>query len=49
MLEYRIEKLKKELNNMVNEGLGSERVYKLSVKLDRLIVKYYKENNNRIK
>lgn len=49
MLEARIEELKKQLNSMVDKGLNSDRVYRLSVELDRLIVKYYAERRNKLK
>ena len=43
MLNKQILKLREELNNSIINGEDYEVVYKLSVKLDELITKYYKE------
>lgn len=43
MLEARIELLKRKLNRLLEEGAGFERVYGLSVRLDKLITRYYIE------
>ena len=45
VLEERIEALKDRLNALVDTGLDSERVYSLSVEIDNLIVKYYREKD----
>jgi len=44
MLKMQIDGLKEELNRLADNGLDSEQIYKLSVELDRLIVRYYKES-----
>ena len=43
MLNKQILKLREELNNSIINGEDYEVVYKLSVNLDELITKYYKE------
>ena len=43
MLNKQILKLREELNNSIINGENYEVVYKLSVELDELITKYYKE------
>lgn len=47
MLNKQILKLREELNNSIINGEDYEVVYKLSVKLDELITKYYKEEINK--
>lgn len=43
MLNKQILKLREELNNSIINGENYETIYKLSVELDELITKYYKE------
>ncbi|MEG6611921.1 aspartyl-phosphate phosphatase Spo0E family protein [Pseudoclostridium thermosuccinogenes] len=43
MIKSEIEALKRELNCRINEGADFNDVYELSVKLDKLILQYYKE------
>lgn len=43
MLEARINILKRKLDRMVGAGCSFEDVYDLSIKLDKLIVRYYME------
>lgn len=48
MLEARINALKRKLDRMVGAGCSFEDVYSLSVKLDRLITRYYVEKKGRM-
>ncbi len=43
MLNKQILELREELNNSIINGEKYETIYKLSVELDELITKYYKE------
>lgn len=43
MINKQILKLREELNNSIINGEDYEVIYKLSIKLDELIAKYYKE------
>ncbi len=43
MINKEILKLREELNNSIINGEEYEKIYKLSVELDELITKYYKE------
>ena len=43
MLNRQILKLREKLNDSIINGADYEVIYKLSVELDELIVKYYKE------
>ena len=45
MLYKEIEKLRKELNDAIAEKRDYSEIYKLSIEMDELIAKYYKENN----
>jgi hypothetical protein len=45
-MNERIEDLKKDLDNLINENAEYKVIYDLSTKLDELIVKYYKEELN---
>ena len=45
MLDKEIEKLRKELNDAIAEKRDYSEIYKLSIEMDELIAKYYKENN----
>ena len=45
MLNKEILKLREELNNSIINGESYDVIYKLSVKLDELITKYYKEKS----
>lgn len=44
MLDERICKLRDELNLSIVEGKDYEIIYNLSIKLDKLIAEYYKNN-----
>ena len=44
MLDDRICKLRDELNLSIVEGKDYEVIYNLSIKLDKLIAEYYKNN-----
>ena len=46
MLENEIQALQNELNQLLEVNEDYSKVYELSVKLDRLIVQYYKRENN---
>lgn len=43
MINKQILKLREELNNSIINGEDYEVIYKLSIELDELITKYYKE------
>ena len=43
MLEDEIRKKREELNKSIEENRDYEYIYKISVELDELIAKYYKE------
>ena len=43
MLNKQILKLREELNNSIINGADYEQIYKLSIELDELIMKYYNE------
>ncbi len=45
MLNKQILKLREELNNSIINGADYEIIYKLSIELDELITKYYKEKS----
>ena len=49
MLNDEICKKRDELNNSILQGKDYSIIYKLSVELDELIAKFYKENNNKEK
>lgn len=46
MLDEQICKLRDELNKCISDGEDYSKIYKVSVKLDKLIAEYYKQNNN---
>jgi hypothetical protein len=48
MLEARIYALRKKLEGLLADGNGFENVYELSVKLDKLIVRYYREKGGNL-
>lgn len=48
MLNDEICKKRDELNNSIISGQDYSIVYKLSVELDELIAKYYKDNNEAV-
>lgn len=48
MLNDEICKKRDELNNSIISGQDYNTVYKLSVELDELIAKYYKDNNEKV-
>lgn len=48
MLNDEICKKRDELNNSIISGQDYSIVYKLSVELDELIAKYYKDNNEKV-
>ena len=45
MLNDEICTLREELNNAIAQGQDYKSIYKLSIELDELIVKYYSESN----
>ena len=45
MLNDEICKKREELNSSIEQGKDYSIIYKLSVELDELIARYYKENN----
>jgi hypothetical protein len=47
MVKSEIESMKKELNRLIDSEAGFNKVYEISVRLDRLIVRYYTENEKR--
>ena len=47
MLNDEICKLREKLNNSIINGEDYEKTYKISVELDELIAKYYKNNENK--
>lgn len=47
MLNKQILKLREELNNSIINGENYETIYKISIELDELIMKYYKEKINK--
>ncbi len=49
MLEEKIVKKRKELNESIESHSKYEDVYKLSVELDNLITEFYKESKNKAK
>lgn len=51
MLEDGIKNLREKLNKSIQDNEKYEKIYELSIELDELIVKYYKEKlkNNMIK
>lgn len=46
-IERKIKKTREKLNNMVTKDLKSKGVLKISKKLDKLVVKYYKKKEGR--
>lgn len=44
MIDATIITLKEELGQLINEGADNEKIYELSVRLDKLIVQYYIEH-----
>ncbi|HHV29590.1 aspartyl-phosphate phosphatase Spo0E family protein [Acetivibrio mesophilus] len=42
-MQFKIQDLQSELNNMIDNGDDYSKIYELSVKLDMLIVQYYNE------
>lgn len=48
MLNDEICKKRDELNKSIIEGKDYSIIYKLSVELDELIAKYYKDNNEKV-
>ena len=47
MINKKILKLREELNNSIINGEKYEKIYQLSIELDELITKYYKEEINK--
>lgn len=43
MLNEEIRKLREELNNSISSGESFDKIYLLSIKLDKLIAQYYEE------
>ena len=46
MLSYEISKKREELNKSIEKEQDYSIIYKISVELDELIAKYYRESNN---
>ena len=44
MIKEKIEKLRNKLEKMIELNFEFEEIYKISVKLDRLIVEYYRNS-----
>ena len=42
-LEEEIEKLKKQLDDYISKNESFDKIYEISVKLDKLIAEYYKQ------
>ena len=49
MIEDKIQRKRKQLNESIEKNRKYEDVYKLSVELDELIAEFYKESQNRKK
>lgn len=49
MIEEKIQRKRKQLNESIEKNRKYEDVYKLSVELDELIAEFYKESQNRKK
>ena len=47
MIEKEIIDLREKLNKSIAEGENYEKIYELSVKLDKLISKYYKKGEEK--
>lgn len=47
MINDEICKLRDKLNKSIDENKDYDVIYKLSIELDELIAKYYKENNKK--
>lgn len=43
MLNEKIRKLREELNNSISNGESFDKIYALSVELDKLIAEYYEQ------
>lgn len=46
LIKAEIECLKNDLNALIQKGAGFNTVYKASIKLDKLIVRYYNQKNH---
>ena len=44
-LKEEIESMKMELNRLIDTGVGFNKVYETSIKLDKLIVRYHRNGN----
>ena len=44
MIDDEICKTRNELNKSIEDGVAYSKIYEISVKLDKLIAKYYEEN-----
>ena len=44
MITKRLEELKKELDLLIENGASKQQVYDMSVKIDKMLVEYYKQN-----
>ncbi len=42
MIDEKLEKLKKELDLLVESGASKDEIYEISVKIDKLLIEYYK-------
>ena len=43
LIENRLEEAKKELDLLIETGASKEEVYNMSVKIDKLLLEYYKK------
>lgn len=44
MISKKLEQLKKELDLLVENGASKNEIYDMSVKIDKVLVEYYREN-----
>ncbi|MDO5557481.1 MAG: aspartyl-phosphate phosphatase Spo0E family protein [Clostridia bacterium] len=46
MIEDRIRELREKLNKSMSDDNNFEKIYEMSLELDNLILKYYRDNGN---
>ena len=49
MIDEEICKLRNKLNNSIVSGEDYDKIYRLSVELDELIAKYYREDKKKVR